>query len=153
MKIVQLRKGAILPTLGTCGSVGFDLYIPTTIDIEKDVKYYDMQGLAMIPMGFALEIPPEHAGLVMPRSSLAKSNLTIPNAPGLIDPDYRGEVGVLVSQIVDNGPISLRLRDCVKQGDKIAQIVFCRCLIEPFEIATELSKTGRGSGGFGSTGR
>lgn len=101
----------------------------------------------MIPTGLAVAIPPGHAGLVLPRSGLASSQgLTLANAPGLIDSGYRGEVTIAVVNLDPKEKVEIR------KGDRIAQLlVVPHGVVEPMAV-DELPDTGRGSGGFGSTG-
>jgi dUTP pyrophosphatase len=105
---------------------------------------------ALVPTGFALAIPPGYEGQVRPRSGLAlRHGVTLPNAPGTIDSDYRGEVSV----IVQNGgqePFVLR------RGERIAQLVVApvvRATLQEVPSADDLGATERGEGGFGHTGR
>ena len=102
---------------------------------------------ALVPTGFVLELPPGFEGQVRPRSGLAlKHGVTILNAPGTIDSDYRGEIGVL---LVNLGRESF----VVSRGDRVAQLVVTRVeLVEAIE-SEEMSGTSRGDKGFGSTGR
>ena len=100
----------------------------------------------MVPTGIALEIPAGFEGQVRPRSGLAAEHgIGIPNAPGTIDSDYRGEVQVILS---NGGAASFEVR----HGDRIAQLVFAR--VEPIELmwVDRLGDTDRGEGGFGHTG-
>jgi dUTP pyrophosphatase len=101
---------------------------------------------ALIPTGFAIELPPGFEGQVRPRSGLAlKNGVTVLNAPGTIDSDYRGEMKVLLINLGDE-PFE------VTRGARIAQLVVTRYeAISPSETA-ELSGTSRGEKGFGSTG-
>ena len=100
----------------------------------------------MVPTGLRFEIPPGIEGQVRPRSGLAaRSGLTVLNAPGTIDSDYRGEVKVI---LVNLGNEVVRIRD----GDRIAQIVFCPVIRVSFSREADIAQTSRGSGGFGSTG-
>lgn len=102
---------------------------------------------AAVPTGLALEIPPGFEGQVRPRSGLArKLGITLPNAPGTIDSDYRGEVLVL---LLNMG----REPFVVSPGDRIAQLVIAPVVIATLEEVSELSETTRGDGGFGHTGR
>lgn len=100
----------------------------------------------LVATGLALELPPGIEGQVRPRSGLAlRHGLTMPNAPGTIDSDYRGEVKV----ILQNGgtePVA------IARGDRIAQIVFARYEAPELVDTTALDESTRGSGGFGSTG-
>ncbi len=101
---------------------------------------------ALVPTGFALSIPPGFEGQVRPRSGLAaRHGLSIPNAPGTIDADYRGEVKVIL--------INLGREDITLQrGDRIAQLVIAHVPSVVLEEASELDDTPRGDGGFGHTG-
>ena len=101
---------------------------------------------ALIPTGIALEIPMGFEAQVRPRSGLAfKHGLTILNSPGTIDADYRGEIQVLLINLGNESVI-------VKRGDRIAQLVIAPVLVVTLKRAKSLVTTGRGSGGFGSTG-
>lgn len=102
---------------------------------------------AAVPTGLALELPAGYEGQVRPRSGLAlKEGVTVLNAPGTIDADYRGEVRVLLINL-SGSEVTLR------RGDRIAQLVIAKVeRLAPVEV-TELSDTSRGTGGFGSTGR
>jgi dUTP pyrophosphatase len=101
---------------------------------------------AAVPTGLVFEIPPGFEGQVRPRSGLArKFGITLPNAPGTIDSDYRGEVLVLL-QNLGEGPY------VVAPGDRIAQLVIAPVVVAELEEAAELGDTHRGAGGFGHTG-
>ena len=144
MKIAvkKLDERAILPTYGTEFSAGADLYAcmdgPVTIEPGEAV---------LIHTGLAMEIPAGYAGLVFARSGLAtKQGLAPSNKVGVIDADYRGEVMVSLY----NHSKETRTVD---PGERIAQIVVTPFLAAQWEEADELQETGRGSGGFGSTGK
>ncbi len=100
----------------------------------------------MVPTGWSMAVPPGWEIQIRPRSGLAKKRgITIPNSPGTIDADYRGEVQVILC----NGPDEALE---IQHGDRIAQMVVCPvALVEPVLVET-LPESGRGSGGFGSTG-
>ncbi len=101
---------------------------------------------ALVPTGLEMEIPAGFEGQVRPRSGLAaKSGVTILNAPGTIDSDYRGEVKVILVNLGD-APFE------VERGARIAQLVIAPVTQVAVEAASELAGTGRGAGGFGSTG-
>jgi dUTP pyrophosphatase len=103
---------------------------------------------ALVPVGLAVEIPPGHAGLVIPRSGLAaRHGITILNAPGLVDAGYRGELQVALLNTDRSEPFPVAV------GDRIAQLVIVA--VPPIEpvLAEELSATVRGERGFGSSGR
>lgn len=130
-----------LPSHASPGSAGFDLRAA----VESDLVLRPGERL-LVPTGIVLEIPPGWEGQVRPRSGLAlRQGLSIVNAPGTIDSDYRGEVGVILINLGD-APCGL------KRGDRIAQLVISR--VEPieWEEAETLEGSGRGDGGFGSTG-
>jgi len=130
-----------LPAYQTEGAAGMDL----AADIEEEIVLGPLERRA-IPTGLALEIPPGFEGQVRPRSGLAmKHGIGCLNAPGTIDSDYRGEVQVILVN-VSNTPFSL------KRGDRIAQLVIAPVVRMPAEETQALSGSGRGSGGFGSTG-
>jgi dUTP pyrophosphatase len=103
---------------------------------------------ASIGTGVVLAIPAGHAGLVLPRSGLAAQHgIALVNAPGLIDPGYRGEVRVLLLNTDREEPFE------VSPGDRIAQLALVRFESPELEQAEALDATARGAGGFGSTGR
>ena len=100
----------------------------------------------LIPTGVYLSIPEGYEAEIRPRSGLAfEHGLTVLNAPGTVDSDYRGEVKVLLINLGD-GPVR------IKRGDRIAQIVFKRVVKARLKQTEVLSRTARGEGGFGSTG-
>jgi len=103
-------------------------------------------GRVAVPTGLAFEIPAGFEGQVRPRSGLArKVGITILNAPGTIDSDYRGEVQVLLVNLGDAPHV-------IQPGDRIAQLVIAPVSMAELEEATELAETPRGAGGFGHTG-
>ena len=98
--------------------------------------------------GLAVAIPPAHAGLVLPRSGLAaRHGISLVNAPGLIDPGYRGELRVLLINTDRHEPFE------IAPGDRIAQLMVVATGVVRLHEADELDETVRGLGGFGSTGR
>jgi dUTP diphosphatase len=129
-----------LPTRQTTGSAGFDL-----ASAEPDFVLAPGER-RLVGTGLAIELPTGMEGQVRPRSGLAlKYGVTMPNAPGTIDSDYRGELRV----ILQNGgttPVT------IARGDRIAQIVFARYEAPDLVDATALEESTRGAGGFGSTG-
>ena len=101
-----------------------------------------------MPTGVALAVPDGHAGLVLPRSGLAaRHGVTCLNAPGLIDPGYRGEVAVI---LVNTDPSTAYE---IHRGDRIAQLVVCKIEQVDFTAVDALDPTERGVGGFGHSGR
>ena len=131
-----------LPAYETVDSAGMDLraHLDQAIVLEPGER-------TLIPTGLHLEIPPGYEGQVRPRSGLAlKQGLTLVNAPGTIDADYRGDVGVIL--------INLSKEDQrVEPGDRIAQLVFAPLTRAVLVEADELGTSARDTGGFGSTGR
>jgi dUTP pyrophosphatase len=102
---------------------------------------------ALVPTGIALEIPPGYEAQVRPRSGLAlRHGIALVNSPGTIDADYRGEVGVILINL-GSEPFT------VTDGERVAQLVFARFERARFLEVEELAESGRGSGGFGHTGR
>ena len=139
VKIVRDAPTIEIPKYATTGSAGVDL-CSTMYCI---IKPGDM---ALIPTGIKLQIPEGYEAQIRPRSGLAMNNrVIIPNAPGTIDSDYRGEIKVLLLNMGEE-PFTLTF------GDRIAQVVFAPVARAKFENVKQLDDTKRGSGGFGSTG-
>ena len=129
-----------LPSRQTTGSAGFDL-----ASAEPDFVLAPGER-RLVATGLAVEIPPGIEGQVRPRSGLAlRHGITMPNAPGTIDSDYRGEVRVIL-QNLGAEPVT------IVRGDRIAQLVFARYETPELVDVTELEQSTRGAGGFGSTG-
>ena len=129
-----------LPSRQTTGSAGFDL-----ASAEPDFVLAPGER-RLVSTGLAIEIPPGIEGQVRPRSGLAlRHGITMPNAPGTIDSDYRGEVRVIL-QNSGAQPVT------ITRGDRIAQLVFARYEVPELVDSTELEESMRGAGGFGSTG-
>jgi dUTP pyrophosphatase len=141
LRMSRLVDGAILPTRAHPGDAGLDLYACESAHIGPGERWG-------IGTGVAVEIPDGHAGLVLPRSGLAREHgIALVNAPGLIDAGYRGELRVL---LLNTDPAETFK---VSPGDRIAQLVITPVIIaEPVESAV-LVETARGGGGFGSSGR
>jgi dUTP pyrophosphatase len=131
-----------LPRYATDGSAGLDL--PAAIDGERVLAPGER---ALIPTGFAIELPRGYEGQVRPRSGLAlRHGVVLPNAPGTVDSDYRGELRVI---LWNTGPEPFRLR----RGDRVAQLVVAPVARAALVPAESLAPTARGDGGFGHTGR
>ena len=142
VRIKKLTDKAIIPTYGSVGSAGGDLY--AVVDGEITVA---PQTTVLIGTGLSVEIPDGYVGLVYARSGLAtKSGLAPANKVGVIDSDYRGEIKVALY----NHSTEQRV---VKTGDRIAQMVIAPYLKVEYEEVENLSDTVRGDGGFGSTGK
>jgi dUTP pyrophosphatase len=154
IEVKILHSEAKLPTQMTDGASGFDLHacLSEWHDEEYDerLKPFTLRiqpgHHLLIKTGIAIEIPTGFEGQVRPRSGLAlRHGVTVLNAPGTIDSDYRGEIGVLLINHGDE-PFS------VCHGDRIAQLVIAPVARFELAISRELSDTERGQGGFGSTG-
>lgn len=141
LRVAKLKDEAVLPSRAHEGDAGLDLYSCEAAHIGPGERW-------SVGTGIAVEIPAGHAGLVLPRSGLAREHgISLVNAPGLIDAGYRGEVRVL---LLNNDPAEIFR---VAPGDRIAQLVIAPiALAEPVETAA-LAESARGEGGFGSTGR
>jgi dUTP pyrophosphatase len=140
--IKKLRPDAVVPRYMTEHAAGLDLC--AAIDAPVALAPGDR---AAIDTGLALELPAGYEGQVRPRSGLAlHQGVTIVNAPGTIDADYRGPVKVIV---INHGREPVR----IAPGDRIAQLVIAPVVRAQLEVVDELSSTTRGDGGFGSTGR
>jgi len=130
-----------VPTYETSGSSGMDVRAAVTAEVVVEVG-----GRVLIPTGFAVAIPEGYEIQVRPRSGLAvRQGLTLPNTPGTIDSDYRGEVKIAVINL-GTEPVIIR------RGDRIAQLVVAPVIRARLDIVSELDPTERGSGGFGHTG-
>ncbi len=140
VKVINRSQNA-LPSYETSASAGMDV----RADIAEDIVLRPLER-KLIPTGLFLEIPEGFECQVRPRSGLAlKSGISVLNSPGTIDADYRGEVGVIL--------INLSNEDfTVKNGDRVAQLVFARFEQAVWEESDELTESSRGAGGFGSTG-
>jgi len=141
LRVRRLHPDARLPTRAHQGDAGLDLYALEGATLgpgERD----------SLRTGIAVEIQPGRAGLVLPRSGLAKRHgITLVNAPGLIDSGYRGEIRVLLLN-------TDRFEPCeIAAGDRIAQLVVVTIEMAPLVVVDELELSERGSGGFGSSGR
>ncbi len=128
-----------LPRYETPGAAGMDLRADEAATLAPGER-------RLVPTGLAVEIPPGFEGQVRPRSGLAlRHGVGMVNAPGTIDSDYRGEVGVL---LVNHGQAPVAFA----RGDRIAQLVIAPVARAEIVLADALSDSGRGGGGFGSTG-
>jgi dUTP pyrophosphatase len=141
LPIAKLNAAAVLPSRAHEGDAGLDLYACEAAHIGPGERW-------SVGTGIAVEIPKGHAGLVLPRSGLAKRHgIALVNSPGLIDSGYRGEIRVL---LLNTDPADIFR---VEPGDRIAQLLITPIVIaEPVE-ATVLTDSARGDGGFGSSGR
>ncbi|WP_095011385.1 dUTP diphosphatase [Tsuneonella mangrovi] len=132
-------EGLALPAYATPGSAGMDVLSAEDVTIAPGARYAVATGLALaIPAGYEIQ--------VRPRSGLAlKHGITVPNTPGTIDSDYRGELKVI---LINHGTEPF----AIARGDRVAQLVLAPVVQARWSEVTELDATGRGAGGFGSTG-
>nr|WP_049797673.1 dUTP diphosphatase [Corynebacterium ulcerans] len=140
VSIKRLDKDLPLPQRAHRGDAGVDLYATENIQIQPGHR-------ALVGTGVALALPLETVGLIHPRSGRAlKEGLSIVNAPGTIDADYRGEIKVCLINLDPQTPIS------IERGQRIAQLVIQKVELVDFIEVEELDDTVRGASGYGSTG-
>ena len=142
IRVKILRQGARLPSYGTTGAAGADLYacLESPVTIQPGETMF-------LPTGIALEVPQGCAGLVYARSGMAcKRDLAPANKVGVVDSDYRGEIVVALHNHGAQAQV-------VSHGDRIAQFLITPVVTAAYEMAQELSDTARNAGGFGSTGK
>ena len=148
--VVRLRRldgfdaAVALPDYATTGAAGADIRLNLP---GRDAVVLAPGARAALPTGFAMELPPGFEAQVRPRSGLAlRHGVTVLNAPGTIDADYRGPVQVLLVNLGDQ-PVVLA------HGERIAQMVIAPVMQAAFRAVAVLEESARGQGGFGSTGR
>lgn len=141
---VQVKRlpngvGLELPRYATAGAAGMDVVSAETVTLAPGARYAVATGLALaIPLGYEIQ--------VRPRSGLAlKHGITVPNTPGTIDSDYRGELKII---LINHGHEPFP----IARGDRVAQLVLAPVIQAAWDEVEELSETARGTGGFGSTG-
>ena len=143
LRVLAHGEGLDLPAPQTSGAAGADLR--AALDPEIVVVLEPGQR-RLVPCGFAMALPEGYEAQIRPRSGLAaKHGVTVLNAPGTIDSDYRGEIQVI---LINHGETAFPIR----RGDRIAQMVVAPVTPARFVPVADLDETGRGSGGFGSTG-
>ena len=136
-----------LPAYASDGAAGADVRANLLPEQRAEGLVIVPGARALVPTGLRLEIPDGFEVQVRPRSGLAlKHGLTVANAPGTIDSDYRGPLGVIMVNLGAD-PVTIR------HGERIAQLVLAPVQRASFELAASLSETARGASGFGSTGR
>lgn len=143
IEIVRLPHGRDLqlPDYATAGAAGADLLAA----IDRDIELGSLER-RIVPTGISIALPMGFEAQVRPRSGLAARNgITVANAPGTIDADYRGEVGVI---LVNLGKEPFR----ITRGMRIAQLIVARHARAVWREVSQLDQTARGAGGFGSTG-
>jgi dUTP diphosphatase len=132
-------KGLPLPSYETVGAAGMDLRAAEAIVLEPGSR-------CLMPVGFAIALPKGFEAQVRPRSGLAvKHGVTVLNAPGTIDSDYRGEIKV---PLINHGKVDF----AIARGDRIAQMVIAAVAHAVWTESANLEATARGAGGFGSSG-
>lgn len=139
IQIKRLHEDATIPFAATAGSAGLDLTM-----IDNDI-YIGSHERVLVSTGLAIAINKGYVGMVCPRSGLAlKKGITVLNAPGIIDSDYRGELKVM---LYNSSSVAVK----INKGDRIAQLILTTCVTHVREV-DELDETVRSTGGFGSTG-
>lgn len=140
LPVKRVSEDAVIPENAYAGDAGYDLHATKAITLEPFER-------ALIPTGLAVQIPDGFAGFVLPRSGLAiKQGLSVVNAPGLIDSNYRGELQVIAINLDPKNAITISV------GDRIAQFVIMKVENVHFNEVAELDSSERGEGGFGSSG-
>lgn len=137
IKIKRTQQGAVLPTKAHATDAGYDLYAAS--------KKYDDVGNVVYGTGIAVEIPRGYVGLVFPRSSIARTSLTLSNSVGVIDSGYRGEI--MAKYRIG------RIGAEYQRGERIAQLIIMPYPEIEFVEVEELSDSDRGTGGYGSSGK
>lgn len=152
VKVQKIREDSKIPERATEGAIGFDVYASRVLDKWTKEVISDLPaeikpgGSILIGIGMRFDIPFPYEAQVRPRSGLAsRYDVELSNSPGTIDPDFRGEAGILLRNRGDKIFI-------VEKNMRIAQLVFTKVEIPEMMEALELSETDRGEGGFGSTG-
>jgi dUTP pyrophosphatase len=140
LRVTRLDERALLPTRAYKGDAGLDLY-------ALEAAWLGPGARASVPTGISVEIPPDQAGLVLPRSGLAaRHGIALVNAPGLIDAGYRGEIRILLLNTDRHEGFT------VGRGDRIAQLVLVRVEAPEVVEVQALAGSERGADGFGSSG-
>ena len=140
LDVTLIHPDAVLPARSRAGDAGYDLRSVERVTIPPE-------GTRLIPTGVAIALPEGVAGLVTPRSGLAlEHGLTLLNAPGLIDPNYRGEIKVILHNTAEH-------RSTVEIGDRVAQLLLTPYWAPDLQVVDQLEATDRGVSGFGSSGR
>ena len=139
VKIKRLHKDAVIPSYSRQGDAGMDLVATS--------KFYDDFDNVCYGTGLAIEIPEVHVGLLFPRSSISKTDLTLRNSVGIIDSGYRGEITFKFNNILMSSCEPYNVKE------RIGQLIIMPYPTIEFEEVEELSTTERGAQGFGSSGK
>jgi len=152
IKFILMFPDALAPTRASSGAVGFDVYAYHVVDKETRATVqelpFELRGgeSVLIGIGIVFAVPPSIDCQVRPRSGLAsKYDVELSNSPGTVDPDYRGEIGILLRNRGKKG-------FTITKGMRVAQLVFTQVHLPVFHCVDELPPTYRNTGGFGSTG-
>jgi dUTP pyrophosphatase len=138
----RLHPDAVVPEYANAGDAGCDLVAVESCSLRAG------GGRGLVATGLSFAIPEGHGGFVLPRSGLAsRHGVTCANAPGLIDPGYRGEVKIALVNLDPEHDYY------VEKGDRVAQLVVLELTSSRFTVVDELPDAARGEGGFGSSGR
>jgi dUTP pyrophosphatase len=138
LKIKKLHADAVIPQQMTEGAAGLDL-----VAVSKE--WDETNQVLVLGTGLAIQIPRGHVGLLFPRSSIYKTELSLANSVGVIDSDYRGEVKAMF--------YTGRAKKNYEIGDRVVQLVIMPIPAVNIQVVDELNETARGTGGHGSTGR
>ena len=142
LSIKRLNVLATIPAYQSAEAAGMDLHAA----IEESIVL-EPGSITLVPLGFAMALPPGFEGQVRPRSGLAsRHGITLPNAPGTIDSDYRGEVKIPLVNLGDS-------TFTIEQGMRIAQMIIAPVVQAQLQEVEDLDDSERGAGGFGSTGQ
>ena len=139
VKIKRLHKDAVIPSYSRQGDAGMDLVATS--------KFYDDFDNVCYGTGLAIEIPENHVGLLFPRSSISKTDLTLRNSVGIIDSNFRGEIVLKFNNILMSSCEPYNVKE------RIGQLIIMPYPTIEFKEVEELSTTERGAQGFGSTGK
>lgn len=147
LKLEHFDESFSLPSYETIGAAGADIRASLLIDDREEGIIIKPGQRVLIPTGLSMEIPTGFEIQVRPRSGLSfKTGLMVVNSPGTIDCDYRGEVKIILGNLGEKAEV-------VAHGDRVAQLVLAPVTQANFTLASSLSNTERGEGGFGSTGK
>lgn len=150
---IKLLPGGKMPEKKTAGAAGFDCYARIEKDFYGESRMMVKEAPKLIPLGFALELPPGYHAEIYPRSSIGlKTSLRVPNSVGIIDSDYRGEVCAIFESRKPDLYFGGCMPQIIENGARIAQMIIKKDEEVELVPANELSETERGAGGFGSTG-
>lgn len=147
VKFLKMYPDAQIPRRWSPDAVGYDLHAYIKTEYGKENKrVVGPNSTINISTGIRMELPRSHFAFVCPRSGLSKHSISVTNSPGLVDPDYRGELCVMVY----NGSY---VSHWIQHNDRIAQLVILPVTPFTIQVVDELSDTERNVAGFGSTGR